>query len=150
MFKYQGLSTDAVAAELIGSGGEKPIKGGTMDVSFDGTLVRKSDWFIDAPLQVALHDAVIRLPGVGSEKVANFAMPIGLRGAIDNPRIIVDGKKLADALAAAGATELAAKARGEADKALNKATDKAAKELEKKLGDKVPNPLDLLGGKKKK
>jgi uncharacterized protein (TIGR03546 family) len=150
MFKYQGLSTDAVAAELIGTGGEKPIKGGTMDVSFDGTLVRKSDWYIDAPLQVVLHDTTISLPGFGAEKVANFAMPIGLAGPLENPRVKVDGKKLADALAAAGAKELAAKARGEAEKAINKETEKATTDLEKKIGDKVPNPLDLLGGKKKK
>lgn len=152
--KYLGMQTDAVAAHLVLIKGEKPVQGGTMDIALDSALSRQAGWSIEAPLNVTLHDTRITLPGVGSENVKLFSLPIGLRGPIDNPRVLVDGKKLANALAAAGATELAAKARGGAEKAIGKVTDKAQKDIEKKIGDKVGDklgiPLELPGLKKKK
>ena len=79
-------------------------------------------------------------------------LPIALRGPLDNPRIFVDPNLLADALLAAGASELAGRVRSETDELV----DRAAGELGDKLGEQAEDLLggalkDLLkGGKKKK
>jgi uncharacterized protein (TIGR03546 family) len=150
----RGLPADLVGEQLKFSG-QEPIKGGTMDVSAHGTLTPAGA--INLPLQVTLHDTTMTLPGAPSQRLAELVLPIGVEGPLENPRIQFDQNAFADALAKAGATALADRARGEAQKAVEKVTDKATKELEEKLGDKVPglgNRLkgglgDLIPGQKK-
>ncbi len=148
-FKYLGLPTSVVASQLtaVADGGKKPIDGGTIDLLLDGSWSAQGVGFIDLPLQVTLHDTTVSLRGAGSAPVKLLDLPLGLRGPLDNPRILLDGNKLGDALAKAGAAELASRARGEASKAIEKATDK----LKDKAGDKAKDLLNKLplGSKKK-
>jgi uncharacterized protein (TIGR03546 family) len=135
---YRGLPSDLIGEQLKFNG-EQPLKGGTMDISARGTLTPANA--INLPLEVTMHNTTISLPGAGSQQLAQLVMPIGVQGPLDNPRIIFDQNAFADALTKAGATALADKARGEAQRAVDKATDKAMKQLddklEKKLGDKL-------------
>jgi hypothetical protein len=131
---YRGLPADLVGQQLRFTG-EQPIKGGTMDIQTRGTLTAAG--LIDLPLEVTLHNTTMTLPGAPSQQLSELVLPIGVQGPIENPRIQFDQKLFADALAKAGATALADRARGEAQKAVDKATDKAIKQLDDKLGDKL-------------
>jgi hypothetical protein len=153
-FKYLGLPTDSISKSLAIAGNPSPIQGGTMDVNLDGQWSAAGVGNIDLPLNVMLHDVTITLPQAGSSQVKQMPIALGLRGPIDNPRIHVDDKQLADALAAAGAGALASHVRGEADKAVQKVADKATKKIgdqvDQAIGDKAKGALDnLLPGKKK-
>jgi uncharacterized protein (TIGR03546 family) len=146
-FHYNGLAVDDVASQLKVAG-TKPIQGGTMDVSLDGSL--GSGGSVDLPLNVTLHNTTLTLAGAGSAKVSELALPIGLRGPMDDPRITIDSKKLADALVKAGASELASKVQGKAQAEAEKVVDKASEKLKDKVGDKAKGVIGDLFGKKKK
>lgn len=139
-----GIPADLIGQQLVAVGGVAPIQGGTMDVSLDGTLTDLGS--IDIPLAVTLRDTTLAVAGAGQAKVAQFTLPIGLRGELDNPRIAIDGDTLAQSLAQAGAAELASRVRGEAEKVVNKAVDDA----KDKLGEEAGKVLDgILGNRKK-
>lgn len=147
---YRGLPADLIGKQLKVEG-TQPLQGGTMDISAQGTL--SSGMELDLPLNVIIRDTTMSLPQAGSAPIKELAMPIGVQGPLDDPRILFDGKAFGDALAKAGASELAAKARGEAEKAVNKATEKAVGEATKKLDEKIGGQLkeglgDLLKKKK--
>jgi uncharacterized protein (TIGR03546 family) len=150
-FKYLGLPTDTVGQQLAAlDGGAKPISGGTMDILLEGTLGGAGVGYLDLPLNVTLHDTTVSLPGAGSAPVKGMTVPLGIRGPMDNPMILLDGSKLGDALAAAGANELAARAKGEAAKVADKAKAEVEKAIGDKVGEEAKGVLDsLLGGKKK-
>lgn len=145
----RGLSADVIGQALKFEGAA-PIQGGTMDVSASGSL---SGTMIDLPLSVTLRDTTISVPQAGSAPVKELTLPIGVAGALDNPAIRFDQNAFADALAKAGANELAARARGEAEKAVNKVAGDALKKVEEKVGgevkDKVKQGLEGLLGPKK-
>ncbi|MFN0133543.1 MAG: hypothetical protein ACKVW3_13575 [Phycisphaerales bacterium] len=144
---YRGLPADLIGAALNFQGNQ-PIKGGTIDASISGSLADTGA--INLPLSVIIRDTIVSLVGAGSAPVKELSFPIGLRGRLDDPRIDFDPKAFADALAKAGANELASRARGEAEKAVGKATDKATKVLEEKVGDKLKEGLgNFLPGKDK-
>lgn len=149
---YRGLPADLIGRQLKVEGAQ-PLKGGTMDVSAQGSLT--ADSRINLPLQVTIRDTTMTLPQAGSAPIKELTVPIGVSGALDDPKIDFDSKAFADALAKAGAQQLADKARGEAQKQMEKAVDKlggeAAKKLDDKLGGAVKDGLGgLLGGKKDK
>jgi hypothetical protein len=155
---YRGLPNDLIGEQLKLAGTAKPLQGGTMDISAKGVL---GSGIIDLPLNVTLRDTTMTLPQAGSAPIKEMLLPIGVSGPLNDPRILFDQKAFADALAQAGANELAAKARGEVDKVVNKATEDLTKKVGDKLGDNIPGNLkdqipsgigNLLpggGGKKK-
>ena len=147
-FKYLGLPTDSISNSLAIGGNPSPISGGTMDVKLNGDWAAGGVGHIDLPLRVTLHDATITLPKAGASNVKELNLALGLRGPIDNPRIHIDDKQLADALAKAGATALANHVRGEADKKIEEAKTRAAEkiggELDKAVGDKAKDALGKL------
>jgi uncharacterized protein (TIGR03546 family) len=140
-FAYRGIPADLVGNQLKVEG-VTPLSGGTIDLSSTGTL---SSGRIDLPLQVTLRDSTMTLPQAGSAPIKEMLLAVGITGPLENPAIFWDQKAFADALTKAGADQLAAKARGEVDKAVNKATAEATKKLEEKLGDKLGDkvPTDL-------
>lgn len=141
-FAMTGLDTNATAAMLVPT--DPPmVQNGTMDVSLDGTIAAGGLGSLDLPLRITLHDATVALPGGKPTQVARLDVPVAVRGALDNPAIVVDQKALADALVKAGAGELAAKARGEADKQIDKAVEKATEKLG---GDAAQKAKDALKG----
>lgn len=134
-FAVKGLDVDKAAANLRVAG-QKPIRGGTM------TLSARGGWdagAIDLPLRVELIDSTIAIPGKGEAIVKHFELLIALRGPIDNPRIGIDDKQLADALIKAGAREMAGRVTEEAEKRLGGRTGEAVDGIRGAVGG-------LLGG----
>lgn len=128
-FQYLGLPTDKVAQDLK-LGGKAPIQGGTIDLNAKGTWQRAAGISVDLPVQVTLHQVTVSLPKMKPTKVDNLSFPIALTGPIDNPRIKVDEKQLAQALAKAGLSTVASELKGKAKQAIGK-------ELNKQLGNKA-------------
>ena len=152
-FKYLGLPTDSISKSLAVAGNPSPISGGTMDLNLSGQWTAAGVGHIDMPLHVTLHDTTITLPKAGSSPVKTMTLALGLRGPMENPRVRIDDKQLADSLAAAGANALAGHVRGEADKVVDKAKQEAAERIGEKIdnaiGDKAKDALgNLLPGKK--
>ena len=148
-----GMNADLIGSQLIAIGGQPPLSGGTMDVAINANLTDLSN--IDVPLYVTLRDTTLSIAGAGQAKVSQFKLPIGLKGELDNPRIAIDGEALAQALAQAGAAELANRVKGEAGKVVDKALEdvkgKVGDQIGDKLGDEAGKALDgLFGGGKKK
>ncbi|MBI1373420.1 MAG: DUF2062 domain-containing protein [Phycisphaera sp.] len=140
---YAGLPVDTFSGQLPAVGGAAPISGGTLDASLNGKLMTANGASINMPLKITLHNTTVTLPAAGSAPVDQLAIPLKLRGPIDNPRITLSDDTLATALKDAGAAVLAGKLKGEAGKQIDKATG----QLQDKLGDKVGGEVgDKLGG----
>lgn len=148
-FSLVGLETSTVAGWLTPT--EPPlVQNGTTDINLEGTIAPGGLGAIDLPLRITLHNATVALPGGKPTQVALLEVPVAVRGALDNPAIIVDRDQLADALVKAGAGELAAKARGEAEKQIDKALEKVTEKLGNEAADKAKDALKGLlprGGK---
>ncbi len=144
-------------AGLLKTGGASPVEGGTIDFAMKGEVTSSPAPTIDLPLYVTLHNTVLHMAG-RQQPVDQLELPLGLRGPIDSPAITLDKKKLADALAKSGATQLARDLlkdnvgdenvdgvlsgdKAERDKAIK---DAAKNEAKKQLG----GLFDRLGGKK--
>lgn len=124
-FHYRGLATDDFAKHLSVAGA-KPLQGGTIDVATEGTYA--AGGWINLPLTTTLHNVNLSVAGSNARKIDRLTVPIGVRGPIDQPRITLDDKALADALVKAGASELAGR-------------------LNEKVGGKLDDKLDDLGDK---
>lgn len=143
-----GINADAIGSQLIAIGGQPPLSGGTMDVAINANLTDLSN--IDVPLYVTLRDTTLSIAGAGQAKVSQFKLPIGLKGELDNPRIAIDGEALAQALAQAGAAELANRVKGEAGKVIDKALEDVTGKVGDQIGGEAGKVLDgIFGGKKK-
>ncbi len=136
-FEYRGLPVDQIAGNLK-AGDNKPIAGGTMDLKLNGSVTTSGGTYIDLPMEVTLNNTNISIGG-RSAPVDRLMIPLGLRGPIDNPRILLDDSRLADALVAAGADALAGEVRGRADKLIKEAVSDV------NLKDGIPK-LDLKKG----
>jgi uncharacterized protein (TIGR03546 family) len=93
--------------QMIQFAGDAPLRGGTMDLSLDGTLqsvTRRPS--MDLPLNVSLQNTTVRLGGK-SQKIEQLPVTMGLRGPIDHPAIDLDAQQLAKNLARSGAEQLA-------------------------------------------
>jgi hypothetical protein len=149
-FTMRGASIDDVVKNF-GIGDDPPMQGGVLDVVIDGFWSKAGVGFLDLPMQITLHDTVLSLAG-NSSPVSQFELPIGLRGPMDDPRILIDSNLLADALVAAGADRLAGEIRGEADNLIDQATgelgDKLGEDAQELLGDALKGVLP--GGSDKK
>ena len=148
VFVYRGIVTDSYAAQMVQSN-PAPVAGGTTDVSINGSWSPQGVGYVDLPLLVTLRNAVVSIPGAGSAPVEEFSLPLGIKGSIDNPGIVIDQSQLADALAKAGANELAKRARGEAEKQVEKVLDKAGDQIGDKAKGALGDILGGIGGKKK-
>jgi uncharacterized protein (TIGR03546 family) len=126
-FALRGLAVDSLAAGLRDS----PIRGGTLDLTFSGGLDLSGDGVeIDLPLVAVLKGTTLSVGGQEAT-IETLEVPVGVRGPLRNPRIVVDGQQVADALVAAGRGALADQVRARAD-AL--------------LGGAVPGVGDAFGG----
>ena len=119
----------------------RSFKGGTIDFSTDGTwdLVGRR---IDLPLQVALNNVALNLPGGSPRSVPKLAFALGVAGPVSAPRIRVDPESLAKAFKDAGVAELTGQLKTQADKHLGKVTEK----IPANLLEKAPSATDLLKG----
>jgi hypothetical protein len=132
-FVWKDIPIDSIA-ERIKFSGQPPLKGGMLDLKLGGKLdfAGAGGVKLDLPLVAALRDTTLALPGMTETKVEALALPIGLRGPLASPRVSLDDQALADALVAAGKSELAKQVRDQAGKLLGEqggAAGKAAGEL---------------------
>lgn len=116
-------------------------RGGTADLALNGAFTAQH---IDLPLALTLHDTTVALPGVPPRTLSRLPLSMSVAGSLSRPVLQVDRDRLADALVAAGASELADAARSRATDALNDATQKLSDELGKELGDTVNQGLKGL------
>jgi hypothetical protein len=149
-FKWMALPVDRIAGQLT-IGDTQLISGGTMDIALDGGWSPAGVGYIDLPLSIVLHNSTITVPGGESADVDRLDLPIGLRGPLDNPRIMVSDQLLKDALVQAGASRLTKELEGRAGEALDKLGD----ELDGAVDDDVKESIregigGLFGGGKKK
>lgn len=139
---WRGLPTDRIAGDLK-IAQTQPLQGGTLDLRFDGSWVRRGRIEVNLPLEITLHGVQVALPSGQSTLVDNLTLPVSLSGPLDNPRVRVDDKGLTQALLAAGKARV-----------VEEATKHAEKLLEEKvggdLGEKGKSLLKgILGGDKK-
>ncbi|HTG45615.1 MAG TPA: hypothetical protein VK633_13915, partial [Verrucomicrobiae bacterium] len=142
-FHYRGLPADKVAQELK-VGGSAPFQGGTIDLNAQGNWTSRGGVTVELPLQVILRNTTFSLAGMQPTKVDNLTVPIGIKGPIDNPRIMVDQKALSTALTQAGIS-----------KAKEELKNRVQEQVGEKVGDKLPSEAQgllkgILGGKEKK
>lgn len=143
----KNLDADEVSKGL--STPEPLMRGGTLDASITGVIGPGPTHAIDLPLLVAIHNTRLHLPQIGSTDVKEFTLSIQVAGSLYDPRIRVDPDALTQALADAGAHELANLLQKELGKVLGdidlNAGDlgKLGDELNKKAGEVIKG---LLGG----
>ncbi len=137
----RGIPAERVSAALK-AGGEQPLlAGGTVDAVIEGAF--RPDW-VSLPLNVLVRDSTITLPGAGSAQVGELRLPIGVTGPLDAPRLDIDAQAWGNALAQAGATQLANKVRGRVEEEVQEEIDRARDKIEEKIGDEVRDRLDGL------
>lgn len=102
------LPVDALFGSLK-LGGTPPLQGGTIDFDSSGFFTEKpgAPLQIDLPIRVNLRDTTFALAGARQTKVENLLLPVGLRGSLTRPAVLLDDLVLRDALLAAGKQELA-------------------------------------------
>lgn len=145
----RGLEVDQVARGLVVDG-RRPVSGGTVDLTLDGSWSAGGVGHLDLPLLVSLHDSTLSIPGQEPTRVAHFELPIGLRGPIDAPSLRVETEQLTAALVAAGKDAMARRVRAEADAQLGALSDEASDRLGAELEAAGVDVAPLGGGVKPK
>jgi hypothetical protein len=113
------VPVDAVFAQFK-LGGAPPVHGGTIDLGAKGSLMTHDDQetTCELPLAVTLRNATFAFAGAKETKVDQLLLPIAISGPVTRPSVGVQDKALADALVAAGKTELAGFVNAQAGKLL--------------------------------
>jgi hypothetical protein len=154
-FTVRRMEAGRIVNQLV-STDPPPFSGGTIDAEMAGVFTLRPKVRIAAPLDVVLRDTTI---SIGGEQATIRELPvrIDILGRLDDPSILIDEVRLADALKAAGADLLAARAQEEADKQIGRGLKKLEEEtgitlpdgLQKGLGEVIGGGLgDLFGGSK--
>lgn len=139
---YHGLPTDSVAGQLKIEGNQ-PLSGGTIDLDATGIWSTAGGVNVNLPLKATLRQVTLAISGMQPTKVEHLEIPVGIEGPLNSPRIRVDDKGLANALAKAGV-----------QKAKDELQSRAEQELKKQAGDQVGEQggkllRGILGGGKK-
>jgi uncharacterized protein (TIGR03546 family) len=145
---YRGMPADLIGEQLKIKD-TKPFTGGTIDFSADGTLARGGG--IHLPFNVTVRNTTIAVPRLGSAPISELAVPFGVTGRLDDPRILWDQAAFADALGKAGANELAGRVRAEAQQAVDKAKAELAQKVDEKTDEfkqKAGSKLTEVAGEK--
>jgi uncharacterized protein (TIGR03546 family) len=129
-FAYLGLPAETIGRQLV-TGDVQPLRGGTIDVAFDG---RWRAGIVDFPLQVTIRESTVTIPGVGTTDVDRLLLPIRVRGPIDNPRVTLHDEDLAAALVEAGRDELARRVRAEVEDVRERVEEEVEERIEREAG----------------
>lgn len=136
----RGLDVDTLSAalhdDLAGL-----ARGGTAELTATGSFTAQR---VELPLALTLHDTTVSLPGTSPRTLARLPLTMDVTGSLSHPALYVDRDRLADALVAAGAGELADAARSRASDALNSATERLDDELGAGLSEVVSEGLGGL------
>lgn|GEM_PF-287378 len=144
-FAVRGMEAGGIVNQLVKTD-PPPFSGGTIDAQMAGVFTIWPTVGVAAPLDVMLRDTTI---SIGGEQATIRELPvrIDVLGRLDDPSILIDEVRLADALKAAGADALASRALEEADQQLGRGLE----ELEKETGFTLPDELkdglgEVIGG----
>ena len=122
-----------------------PFDGGSIDAGIVGTFRLRPEVRITAPIDVTLRDATIRIGGE-SAFIRELPVRIDAIGRLDDPSIMIDDRRLADALRDAGAEALASRAREAADEQIGRGLDRLEAETGIRLPDELPAGIgDAIG-----
>jgi len=136
----RGLDVDALSAALHNDLAGL-ARGGTAELSAAGSFTARR---IDLPLALTLHDTTVSLPGTSPRTLSRLPLTMHVTGTLSRPALHLDRDRLADALVAAGAGELATAAREHAADALKEATDGLSDDLGSGLSEVVNEGLGSL------
>jgi uncharacterized protein (TIGR03546 family) len=134
-FTVRDLPAGLIVNQLVAAD-PPPFAGGSIDASTIGAFRLRPEVRIIAPLDVVLRDATIHIGGE-SATIRELPVRIDVLGRLDDPSIMIDDRRLADALRDAGAEALASRAREEADKQIDRGLDR----LETETGIRLPDEL---------
>jgi uncharacterized protein (TIGR03546 family) len=124
-FALKGVDGDAIGRALKAS----PVKGGKVDLSLKGRWEGSGTGGVDLKLDTTLTGTTLALPGVKEQRIDRLALPLAVRGTLEDPRVLFREEDLKKALVAAGQKELASKLAGEAEKHLGEDAKKALEGL---------------------
>jgi hypothetical protein len=139
---WNGLSVDD-AMSMLRIEGEAPLRGGTLDVSLEGTWADGVIGAIDAPLRVTIRGATVAVPGVEEVVLDELVLPIHLSGTITSPVVHFDTRSFAETLVQAAREELEQNVRAEVEQRLEDEARKALGELQESTGIEIP--VDIGG-----
>lgn len=129
LFAWRRIPADLAAGALTRDG-HAPFSGGTLDLVLDGHWSPAGVGHLDLPLEIVLHDTLLRLGSGEEAPVERLALAIALSGPIDDLSLHIDREALADALVQAGADALATALRARADEALEEAREEVRERTE--------------------
>ncbi len=127
---YRGLDASPLG-EQMKFGGKQPLKGGTVDVEWDGPISTNPQVLLDNTLAITLHDTELDLTGLYDQKVKLDELAFGVRvyGPMDNPSLKVDMDKIMDGLKKAGFNLVIDKGKEKGKELIDKHTPDEAKEI---------------------
>ena len=111
-----GLPTALFTQPIEARTGVKTLEGGTLDAGFKLAWGAGGAATFDAPLTVNVKDSTLHLGQLGATAVKELAIPLVVRGPLDNPRVKVELDQLADSLLKAGYAQLGQQLKDEAMK----------------------------------
>ena len=144
-FAVRRLEAGGIVNQLVNAD-PPPFSGGTIDAEMAGIFTLQPRVRIAAPLDVMLRNTTI---SIGGEQATIRELPvrIDVLGRLDDPSILIDEVRLADALKAAGADALASRAQEEANTQLGRGLKKLEEETGMTLPDELQKGLgELIGG----
>lgn len=150
-FHWKGLDVDQTMAQLR-LPGPAPFQGGTLDLELDGAWDQGRIGRVDLPLKISFHGTRLTWKGLEPTELEHLELTLGLKGALDAPRIRFDVSSLTDALVAAGKKQLAERVKAELGDELQKLEEQTGIELPKELpgANEAKDALEGLLPKKKK
>ncbi len=132
--RVAGLPTATFTAPIESRTGVKTLEGGTLDSGFRLAWGAGGVAAFDTPLAVKVKDSTLHLGQLGATAVKELAIPLLVRGPLDQPQVKVEFDRLADSLLAGGFAELGQKVKDEAVRRANAVKDAATAEAAR-LGD---------------
>jgi uncharacterized protein (TIGR03546 family) len=126
-FALAGLPTAVVSGPIEARTGVKTLEGGTFDAAFKLAWSAGGVAAFDTPLAVKVKDSTVHLGKYGATAVKELAIPLLLRGPLDNPRVKVELGALADSLIAGGFKQAGEQLKQEATRRATELTDAASK-----------------------
>jgi uncharacterized protein (TIGR03546 family) len=130
-----GVATDPFMDQVEAKTGARPLRGGTLDAGLRLAWHAGGVAAFDSPLAVTVRDTTMDLPQIGAATLKELAIPLLVRGPLEDPSVKVETGKLADNLAAAGAGALADALKSEAQRRAGELEAKARAELDAKTDE---------------
>ncbi len=108
------LPTELITAPLAARTGVKPLEGGTLQTGFRLGWDALHEPTFNQAFAVTVKDSTLNLGQLGATAVKELAIPLVVRGALDNPRVRVELDGLADSLLKGGFAQFGQKVKDEA------------------------------------